>query len=54
MQLYVPAAGGACTNVLWCHHNYPIAGHFGSKCTLKLVAKKYYWPGMAREVKAYT
>jgi hypothetical protein len=54
MQLYVPAAGGARTEVLRRHHNDPIAGHFGAKRILELVARKYYWPGMSREVKAYT
>jgi hypothetical protein len=36
------------------HHDNPIAGHFGTRCTLKLVARKYNWPGMLRDVKAYT
>ncbi len=54
MQLYVRAAGGACTEVLRRHHDDPIAAHFGAKRTLELVARKYYWPGMARKVKAYT
>jgi D-mannonate dehydratase len=54
MQLYVPAAGGARTEVLCCHHDDPVAGDFGAKRTLELVARKYYWPGMLREVKAYT
>jgi hypothetical protein len=54
MQLYVLAAGGACTEVLRRHHDDPITGHFSSKRTLELVARKYYWPGMEREVKAYT
>jgi hypothetical protein len=54
MQLYVPAAGGARTEVLRRHHDDPIAGHFGVKRTLKLDARKHYWPGMVRKVKAYT
>jgi hypothetical protein len=54
MQLYVLAAEGARTKVLHCHHDDPIVGHFGMKRTLELVARKYYWPGIAREVKAYT
>jgi hypothetical protein len=54
MQLYVPAAGGARTEVLRRHHDDPVAGHFGLKRTLELLAKKYYWPGMACKVKAYT
>jgi hypothetical protein len=40
--------------VLRCHHDNPMAGHFGAKRTLELVARKYYWPGMVRDVKAYT
>jgi hypothetical protein len=52
MQLYVLAAGGARTEVLCPHHDDLIAGHFGGKRTLEIVARKYYWPGMAREVKA--
>ncbi len=54
MQLYVMAAGGGCTEVLQRHYNDPIAGQFGAKCTLELVSRKYYWPGMLRKVKAYT
>jgi hypothetical protein len=51
--LYVPGAGGARTEVLRRHHDDPLARHFGSKRTLDLVARKYYWPGMSRDVKAY-
>jgi hypothetical protein len=54
MQLYIPAAGGGRTEVLRRHHNDPIAEHFGTKRTLELVFRKFYWPGMLCEVKAYT
>ncbi len=54
MQLYVPAAKGARKEVLRHHHDYIITGHFGVKRTLDFVARRYYWPGMVREVKAYT
>ncbi len=40
--------------VLQRHHDDPITGHCGSKRTLEPVARKYYRPGMACEVKAYT
>ncbi len=40
MQLYIPAAGGARTEVLRRHHDDPIAGHLGAKRTLELVARK--------------
>jgi hypothetical protein len=40
MQLYIPAAGGARTEVLRRHHDDPITGHLGAKRTLELVARK--------------
>jgi hypothetical protein len=52
--LYVPAEGCARREVLRRHHNNPIASHFGTHRTLKLVARKYYWLGMLHNVKAYT
>jgi hypothetical protein len=52
--LYVPAEGGARREVLRQHHDDLITGHFGTRRTLELVARKYYWPGMLRDVKAYT
>jgi hypothetical protein len=39
MQLYVPAAGGARTEVLRHHYDDLIAGHFGLKCTLEPVIR---------------
>ncbi len=35
------------------HHNNPFVGHFGIKKTQKLIAKKYYWPMLQRDVEAY-
>ena len=31
------------TELISCHHNNPLAGHFGIKKTCKLLAQKYYW-----------
>ncbi len=42
MVLYIRGAGGAHTKVLQCHHDDSTAGHFGSRQTLDLVARKYY------------
>jgi hypothetical protein len=53
MVLYVPGGSRARTEVLHCHHDDPLAGYFWSRCTLDLVARKYYLPGMSRDVKAY-
>ena len=35
------------------HYNKPLAGHFGIKKTCKLLARKYYWPTLCHNVKAY-
>ncbi len=35
------------------HHDDPLAGHFGRKKTRELIARKYYWPTLRRDVKAY-
>ncbi len=39
--------------ILQRNHDDPIAGHFAAKRTLELVARKYYWPGMEKDVKWY-
>ncbi len=35
------------------HHNNPLACYFGIEKTRKLIAKKYYWPMLRQDVKAY-
>ena len=35
------------------HHDDPLAGHFGIEKTRKLLARKYYWPTLKHDVKAY-
>ncbi len=52
-RLYVPPLGGARTEILPRNHDDPKAGHFAAKRTLDLVARKYYWPGMEKDVKQY-
>ncbi len=54
MHLYVQTAVRDCTEVLRLLNDDPIAGDFSAKCTLELMFRKYYWPGMLRRVKAYT
>ena len=34
-------------------HDSPLAGHFGQEKTYQLIARDFYWPGMAKEVKDY-
>ncbi len=35
------------------HHDNPLAGHFGIEKTRELIARKYYWPTLRRDVEAY-
>ncbi len=35
------------------HNNNPLAGHFSIEKTRKLIARKYYWPMLQQNVKAY-
>ena len=35
------------------HHNDLLARHFGIDKTTELVGRKYYWPGLRRDVESY-
>ncbi len=35
------------------HHDDPLAGHFGIEKIYELIARKYYWPTLRQDVKAY-
>ena len=35
------------------HHNNPLAGHFGINKIRELIARKYYWPTLHRNVETY-
>ena len=35
------------------HHDDPLAGHFGIDKTQELIARKYYWPMLFRDIEAY-
>ncbi len=35
------------------HHDDPLASHFGIEKICELIAKKYYWPMLRRNVEAY-
>ncbi|CUA70761.1 Transposon Tf2-11 polyprotein [Rhizoctonia solani] len=40
-------------DLLQLHHDAPHAGHPGEQRTLKLVSRKYYWPGMRARILDY-
>ncbi len=48
---YVPKV--ICSELIRRQHNDPLAGHFGIEKTCKLIARKYYWPTLRRDVEAY-
>ncbi len=50
---YVPNVSGLQTEVIKTNHDLPWAGHYGVRRTLDLVARKYFWPGMRRDVIQY-
>ena len=39
--------------IIWLHHDTPIAGHGGQWKTVELVTRNYWWPEVTREVKQY-
>ncbi len=41
------------TELISRHGDDPLAGHFGIDKTRKLIARKYYWPTLCRDVEAY-
>ncbi len=49
--LYVPEI--VRTKLISRHHNDSLASHFGIDKTRELIARKYYWPTLHRDVEAY-
>ena len=39
--------------IISCHHNDPLAEHFGINETWELIGRKYYWPSLKKDVEAY-
>jgi len=39
--------------IIWLHHNIPIAGHGGQWKIVELVTRNYWWPEVTKEVKRY-
>ncbi len=41
------------TELISRHYDDPLAGHFGIDKTRELIARKYYWPTLHRDIEAY-
>jgi hypothetical protein len=39
--------------IMEAHHDEPIAGHLGQFKTIERIAKNYWWPNMAEEIKTW-
>ncbi len=49
--LYVPKV--ICLELISRYHDDPFVGHVGIEKTCKLIARKYYWPTLRRDIEAY-
>ena len=52
-RVYVPKDEKLRIEIIWLHHDTPIAGHGGQWKMVELVTRNYWWPGVMREVKRY-
>ena len=50
-QLFVPEI--IWTELISCHHNDLLAGHFGIDKTRELIGRKYYWLSLRKDVETY-
>lgn len=51
-RLYVPP-GLLRREVIQLNHDDPLTGHFGFARTLAFIQRKYYWPGIKKDIKSY-
>jgi len=52
-RVYVPKDEKLRMEIIWLHHDTPIAGHGGQWKMVELVTRNYWWPGITKEVKQY-
>lgn len=52
-KVYVPKSPDLRRQIVQLHHDSQVAGHPGRWKTIELVARNYWWPGMARYIAAY-
>ncbi|KAL0430619.1 UNVERIFIED_CONTAM: Transposon Ty3-I Gag-Pol polyprotein [Sesamum radiatum] len=52
-RLFIPLASGVVPLLLSEFHSSPMGGHSGTKATLARLAASFYWPSMAKDVKAF-
>jgi len=52
-KVYVPKDEELRVEVIWLHHDVPMAGHRGRWKMVELVTRNYWWPGVTRDVGKY-
>jgi len=52
-RVYVPKDEKLRVEIIWLHHDTPIAGHRGQWKMVELVTRNYWWPGITKEIKRY-
>jgi len=52
-RVYVPKNEKLRIEIIWLHHNTPIAEHEEQWKTVELVTRNYWWPGITKKVKQY-
>lgn len=52
-RLYIPNDEALKTKILQECHDSPLAGHLGTDKTLEQVKRRFYWPGMDKDIEAY-
>ena len=51
--MYVPKDEKLRMEIIWLHHDMPIAEHRGQGKMVELVTRNYWWPGVTKKVKQY-
>ena len=52
-QVYIPAESSVRWEILNRHHSDPTAGHFKRARTKEIIQRKYYWPGMQKDINEF-
>jgi len=51
--VFIPSGTALRDEILMKVHDDPLAGHFGSERTLRLLSRDFYWPEMSQSVREY-
>jgi len=52
-KVYVSKDEALRVEIIRLHHDMPMGGHGGQWKTAEMVTRKFWWPGVTREVKRY-